>query len=166
MRSALMRSAFAGWPRPTPGTSKAGRRSISTTSAPRWANAVAAVSPPTPPPTTSTRRILFMTALLSVAHEQTASVPRARKPSAPRAASSQPASRYVQLPSEQAFVLTEPAASLRKPLRCQIVRATLRSASPPTPQTINVGRGRAPVQAGPSPRAPNAAILQSHLTRA
>src|SRR5215472_2338518 len=43
---------------------------------------------------------------------QTASVPRARKPSAPRAASSQPASRYVQLPSEQAFVLTEPAASL------------------------------------------------------
>src|SRR5262249_9694895 len=63
-----MRSAFAGWPRPTPGTSKAGRRSISTTSAPRWANAVAAVSPPTPPPTTSTRRILFMAALLTVAH--------------------------------------------------------------------------------------------------
>src|SRR5271165_5778579 len=37
--------------------SKAGRRSMRTVSTPRWAKAVAAVSPPTPPPTTRTRRI-------------------------------------------------------------------------------------------------------------
>src|SRR5262245_28138096 len=52
-----MRSALAGWPRPTPGISKAGRRSISTTSTPRRAKLAAAVNPPTPPPTTSTRRM-------------------------------------------------------------------------------------------------------------
>ena len=46
--------------KPTPGTSKAGRRSMSTTSTPRRANAAAAVKPPTPPPTTSTRRISLM----------------------------------------------------------------------------------------------------------
>src|SRR5262245_41894000 len=59
-----MRSAFAGWPSPTPGTWNAERRSISTTSTPRRAKAVAAVSPPTPPPTTSTRRILLMVTAL------------------------------------------------------------------------------------------------------
>src|SRR3954453_2598166 len=54
------RNAFAGCPRPTPGTSKAGRFSINVISAPRRPKAAAAVRPPTPPPTIKTRRISFM----------------------------------------------------------------------------------------------------------
>src|SRR5258707_9037008 len=60
-----MRSALAGCPSPTPGMSNAGRRSIRTTSTPRWAKAVAAVSPPTPPPTTRTRRTLLIACRLA-----------------------------------------------------------------------------------------------------